>query len=122
MAKARGDSAGLDEAGVVEQRLPAAAVKTVTIRCSECAAEVDRVEWREYEGPPPAVSLIMAALSLDEKAARKVVEENNPAALLDPRENAEALTADILARNVADRPDDTYQCPNGHDADLEIAK
>jgi hypothetical protein len=122
---ARSEKAGLTEGAevtVASSRLSGESVKTVTIRCSECGAEVDRVEWREYSGPPPAVTAVMGALDVDEKTARKIVADQNPSALLDPRENAEALTADIIGRNVADRDAATYACPNGHDAPLEVAK
>ncbi len=101
--------------------LPQAA-HTMTIHCSECGAEIDRVKYTPVDGPPAAVTTVAGALGISEEEAVKLVRKNNPDALVTAEEAADKLAADIAGRRVADRGDDTYACPLGHEADLEVRK
>jgi hypothetical protein len=114
------DGAALTE-GARVTAVPAA-TQTLVIRCSECGTEVDRVKYTPAEGPPPAVATVAAALGLSEADAEKLVKKENPEALRSSEEAARALADDIAARDVEDRAADTYACPNGHDADLEVTE
>lgn len=96
--------------------------KFLIIRCGECDAEIDRVEYDAAAKTPPAVVALQSALGVSERQARSMVEAHNPDALQTQEEAARTLAADIAAGEVADRPRDTYACPNGHDAGLEVTQ
>lgn len=92
-------------------------LKITYITCAECGAEVDAVE-ADDAGPAKAVQDVMAALDMSETEARKLVAKRNPGAELSSVESQGQLVERVLAKDVKDRPAETYVCPNGHDGEL----
>lgn len=95
--------------------------RMISIVCSECGGMVDRVGYDAAPQFPPALASLMGDVGMSEKEARALLADRNPDALRTQEENARDLVDRILAKDVADRDADTYTCPNGHDAGLEVA-
>jgi hypothetical protein len=92
------------------------------ILCAECGAQVDKVEYSIVEGPNPHVAQLQSLLGCDEKTAGQILSKENPDLLRSQEERARELADKIVGKSVEDRPADTYACPNGHDAGLEVAE
>lgn len=92
------------------------------ILCVECGAQVDKVEYSITEGPNPHVAQLESLLGCDEKTAGQILSQQNPELLRSQEERARELADQIVNKSVDDRPADTYACPNGHDAGLEVAE
>lgn len=95
-------------------------VQYVFVVCGECNAEVDRIEYDDTE--PPAVVAVMDALNLSKDEAVKAVKRANPGAELSNAENAFALAETISKKAVKGRAKNTYRCPLGHNAALEVTE
>ena len=101
---------------------PPSDLRILTVRCGECRATVDRVEYDANWSEDVVVAAAASALGTDAKKARKILADTNPDALRSHEDRAADLVGQIVAGNVPDRHADTYACPNGHTGSLEIER
>jgi hypothetical protein len=97
------------------------AVQFRVVRCAECDAEVDRVEFDPDAGSAQ-VRTVAEALQVSEGEAAKVIERQTGNK---PQTNAQAagtLAESIAGKTVTGRAKGSYACPNGHKGDLTVAE
>jgi hypothetical protein len=83
----------------------------VFVVCSDCGAEVDRIEYDEGASSP-AVESVATALGLGVDEATKLVKRTNPGAELTSEQRARQLASSIASGDAAGND---AKCPNGHD-------
>lgn len=76
---------------------------------------------RTTVGGAMSKTYICCAESISDNMDDSAQEMTVCGAIVDVVENDDGLVEQILAKNVEDRPEDTYMCSNGHNGELKVA-